>query len=427
MPVNQAKPGAHSRNGRFLGLTLAISAAGVAVSAVFVILMRQDVIRMDETYYFPLAERIMAGSYDDGYIVRPPLYPLFLASLLKILGSAFKPALLFQSVVRGGLICLASFVGKRQGFALAGLTTASLIAVSPDLIFTYSRFLSEVVYLPIFLLAYYLLDKALKTERPGDMVAAGAAFGAAALIRSVALMLGIFLAGWMLLRRSSGGRLSRVNLAGAALLILAMFTVIAPWAVRNAVVHGGLIPTGNSGAFNLYYLTSGKPYMEAMAEWSSWGSQPERQREGLQRWRDHLRQDPAFHLRRLATYSKEVKAVFPALLGQHQWPGPPRERQPDRGPTTPFRYNATFAGIWDAVWAGWTWLVLGLGILGLARFEESRRRDLMIAVLVFLFIFHASTIVRPRLFIPVSLLLAIPAGRVIALAARRLRPTRQRP
>jgi hypothetical protein len=66
-------------------------------------------------------------------------------------------------------------------------------------------------------------------------------------------------------------------------------------------------------------------------------------------------------------------------------------------------------------------LVLSLGVLGLVRFEESRRRNLMIAILIFLYVFHTTTIAKPRLFIPASVLLALPAGRVLALALRRLR------
>jgi 4-amino-4-deoxy-L-arabinose transferase-like glycosyltransferase len=422
MPLNQARPKAESRHSRFLAGTLVVSALGVVLSALFVILLRQDVIRSDETYYLPLAQRILSGSYDDGYIIRPPLYPLFLAALLKIFGLALKPALLVQSVLGGGLVYLVSFIGMRQGFALAGLVTALLVAICPDIIFTYSRFLSEVIYLPVFILSFYLLDNALRSERSGDTVGAGAAFGVAALVRSVSLFLGIFLAGWFVIRRSREGRFSRSSLKSAALFLVTMFIVITPWTVRNAVVHGGFIPTGTSGAFNLYYLTSGSPYLEAMAEWSSWGSQPERQREGLRRWRDYLKGDPTFHLRQLITRTREVKAVFPALLGQPQWQDPPEPRKPGADSTTPFKYSETFAGIWDSVRTCWAWLVLGLGILGLVKFEESRRRNLILAILIFLYVFHTTTIAKPRLFIPASVLLALPAGRVLALGLRRLRP-----
>jgi hypothetical protein len=423
MPVDQVKPHTESGHGRSLTTSLVISVIGVVISILFVILMRRDGIRKDEAYYFTLAQRIIGGSYDDTYIIRPPIYPLFLAAVLKIFGAALKPALLVQSVVRGGLIFLTSFVGMKQGFALAGLVTASLIAIYPESIYVYSKFLSEVVYLPIFLLSYYLLEQAIRTERRRDMIAAGAGLGAAVLVRSVSLFLGIFLAGWIVVRRSGAGRCSRRNLLSALLLLVAMFVVVAPWTVRNAVVHRGFILTGTSGAFNLYLLTSDMPYLKTMNQWSSWGTQPERQSEALRRWRAHLRQDPAFHLKQVVMRLKEGKVTFPALLAQPQWRKPAEPEQEGQGIDTSFRYNEAFARIWDTVSTGWAWVVLVLGILGLAKFEEGRRRDLMVAILVFLFLFHMTTVAKHRLFIPLSVLLAIPAGKVLALVFRRLRPT----
>jgi hypothetical protein len=74
--------------------TLVVAALATAVSIFAYIYTRPSTLMFDENYYVPLARSIAGGSYQDGYIIRPPLYPLFLAAIFRLFGTGFGAVLL---------------------------------------------------------------------------------------------------------------------------------------------------------------------------------------------------------------------------------------------------------------------------------------------------------------------------------------------
>jgi 4-amino-4-deoxy-L-arabinose transferase-like glycosyltransferase len=371
----------------------------------------------DEHYYYDLAGSILAGSYPDGYIIRPPLYVIFLAGVFRVFGAGFLPALLVSSLLRGGLVFGIAAMGRRYVSALAGLAGAFLIAVYPMLIFTYTRFVSETIYIPLFVVSFWYLEKAIRSDRPRHFVAAGAVAGLAALARSTSLFFTIVVAAWIAVRKSSAGRPARRNLASAALLVASMLIIVSPWTVRNAVVHKALILVDNSSAYNLWLITSGKQVREATEEWQSWGGQAERQSQGYARWFDHLRKDPAFHLRRMGV-------VIPKLFapgGQPDVYSLSTVTQ-DRIPRESRSLKAVLTIMAPAVF----WIITAGGLVGLALFEPNRpRRNLVIVTVVYFILLHAATLARPRFLLPMNALLAVYAGGLIAAALSRLGLTRR--
>jgi len=393
-----------------------LAALGAAISVLAAVYTRPAVLQLDENYYYPLAESILAGAYPDGYIIRPPLYPLYLAGLFRLFGVAFLPVLLVSAAVRGAVVAAVALLGRRLVSQAAGLAAALLVAIHPMLVFTYARFVSEVVYVPLFIVAFWFLDKAVATGKPRDYALAGVAAGVASLARSTSLFFTAAVAVWLVLRRSPERRFARRGLVSAALLAGLMLAVISPWTVRNAVVHKGLVLIDNSSAYNLWLITSGKQLRQATEEWESWGGQAERQREGYARWMAHLRADPAFHLKRIAV-------VIPKLFDPRGQPEAYALSMITRGDRP--RENPALRKVLKVAAPAVFWLLTAGGLAGLVLFERNAaRRNLMFLTVAYFILLHAATLARPRFLLPMSAVLAPYAGALIAAALSRSGLTR---
>jgi 4-amino-4-deoxy-L-arabinose transferase-like glycosyltransferase len=406
------------RQGRgFVLATLVIAALGVAISILAYTYTRQPTLMFDENYYFPVAESTAGGAYQDGYIVRPPLYPFFLAGLFRLFGTGFGTALLVQSILRGAVLAGVSYLGKRYVSAFAGLAAASLLAVYPLLVWTYTRFISEILYIPLFLVSFFLLEKTVRSERMSDVAVAGVFSGLATLARSTSFFFTVIVAVWLAVRKSETGRFSRRNLAQACLLVVMLLASISPWTIRNAIVYRAFMPVDNATAFNLYLITSGKKIQEATAEWESWGDQAERQREGLRRWRDYLKTDPAFHIKRMGK-------IVPRLLDP--WREPAANSLSTAWTGAARSQNIVLKHVLDVLVQVTFWLITAGGVIGIVMLEaNAQRRTLLLITVVYFILLHGMTLARPRFLLPVNCLLAVYAGALIDWARTRSGLTRR--
>jgi hypothetical protein len=266
-------------------------------------------------------------------------------------------------------------------------------------------------------MSIYFLDRAVHTRRAQDMAAAGLLAGLAALVRSTSLLFSLAAAVWLVIRKSDSGRFSRNNLTSAAVLVISLLVMISPWTIRNAVVHEALIPVDNAAAFNLWLITSGNSIRQAEQEWLSWGSQAERQSEGYRRWRASLRDDPAFHIRRLGTLLPRLfnPASDPSINSLSTFM---RENRVEPRPGI----NRVLSILVPPLF----WLITGGGVLGIILLERSpSRRGLMLLAVVFFVLLHAMTLARQRFMLPINILLAIYAGGLIWRGVSRSGWTRQ--
>ncbi len=184
--------------------------------------------------------------------MRAPLVPLATAAAALI--SRSSPAWTIAPIIVVNLGLALALVGLVAGIArlVAGPQVALLaalgLALLPAWIFYPQWVLSETLYTTLLL---WMLWFVLRTP-PGYAVrhwlAIGALVGLAALCRSSALtlvpLLGLVVA-WQTRRW-------RPALAGAAMITLALGAVLAPWVLRNALDHGGLILVDTTGAYNLW-------------------------------------------------------------------------------------------------------------------------------------------------------------------------------
>jgi 4-amino-4-deoxy-L-arabinose transferase-like glycosyltransferase len=391
---------------------IVVAAVAVILSVVAGVYARSPVVRFDEKYYFTLAKSIASGIYNDDYIIRPPIYPLFLGGMFRMFGTGFTPALVVQSLIRGVLVAQISYMGWRYFSLLTGALAGLLLAVYPLLIWINTRLLNEALYLPLFVLSLYMFERAARSEKRSDAAWAGACSGLAALVRVTSFFFTFVVAIWFVVRKSRSGRFSRRNLVGAGLMILALLAAISPWTVRNAVVHRALIPLGNESAFNLYFTVAGISVKEATDQWNSWGTQHERQQEALRHWGRYVLEHPDHHLRRLVRHLPRVfdpgeHGIATGLAMHYQGLSCRKNVFVDKAVNV--MIPLTFA------------IVMAGGMVGIFVVKDNpARRNLFVLTVLYFIMVHTATVMKARYFLPVACLLSIYAARLIVVGIRRI-------
>lgn len=177
---------------------------------------------------------------------RAPLYPAFLSLIYRLAPPAqrFFAARLVQAPLLASLAPLAYFLARRmeaeeRWCRLAGWTTA----LWPLLVALPLALATENLFIPLLTLGLLTLLWADEDGRAPSLLIPGAAFGLAALTRSVIVGFPILAAVWIWRR----GR----RKAGLALL-LPVLALTIPWSARNTLLHGQLTFVESSLGYNLY-------------------------------------------------------------------------------------------------------------------------------------------------------------------------------
>lgn len=232
---------------------------GVAVAARAALLWTwEPALASDAADYVRIATDLNQGegfrdTNGDPTSFRGPVYPLFVASILKLTGGSLWAVRVLQvlldavTVVVTFRLARATF-GERLGSAV-GLTAAALVAINLGHIGASQRILSETVFTLVFVAAIAASSMWWRSERPGSArqwaVVAGCVFGIATLTRGVLLLYPAVLVGAACMVRR------RVPY-GSVALILGFCLTLAPWTIRNYVVHDAFVPVSTQVGVTLY-------------------------------------------------------------------------------------------------------------------------------------------------------------------------------
>lgn len=168
---------------------------------------------------------------------RPPIYPLFLAGLIKLTNDNPAVVRLLQVGIGVGLILTLYWLGAKLASPSAGLIAAIFLSLGGGLpTFSY-LLMSEMLYLSFILICFGLL---LYKRTPIYSLLIGALLGLAILTRPAIQFTVPFLLIWV-------GRYFRNPLKSIGLMISAIALVMAPWVIRNALVFKAFIPTTITG------------------------------------------------------------------------------------------------------------------------------------------------------------------------------------
>jgi hypothetical protein len=222
---------------------------------------RQRLLWGDERLYWQVANGLASGSQADLGLLWPPLYPEFLAVLLRIGGGS----LLFVQLVQTGLLVLTALLARDlwQRLVRPG-PAADLVAVAflvyPPLI-SYAHYLwPEILHLTLFVSALWVL--ALRRTRPLWLAVLGLLLGLALLTKSI---LGPFLIMfWLPVGLTRPRRRGLLNMA----LVLGVFLVTVSPTLWSTYKRNGSPAISNSVPFNLWVGlndTSRKNFIDSIA------------------------------------------------------------------------------------------------------------------------------------------------------------------
>ncbi|MEI7645238.1 MAG: glycosyltransferase family 39 protein [Chloroflexales bacterium] len=217
----------------------------------------------DEREYLDQAVRLLRDhQYVELRLMRPPLYPLFLAACISLVDSLVQNLRLVQALVSAATVplvyLLAREVTRRSGddSRKPALLAALLCALSSTLAANASELLTEALFLFGLTTALWLLLRAARTGGLATTILAGLTIGALCLLRSVALPLLPLGVLWLALN-AKGKRQKVKDWLHAAAPQVCLFTftfclILLPWVARNYATYGGLILIDTTGAENLW-------------------------------------------------------------------------------------------------------------------------------------------------------------------------------
>lgn len=402
----------------------------------------------DAAAYAAIASNLDAG---DGFTVgaaatQPssnysPGLPLFVAGVYKVTGGEHeRTARLLLALIGTLAIPLTYLLGRRlatislfphhggeKSASIAGLIGAAAVAVYPALLEYQGMLMSEP------LAATLLAGSVLAILWAGDgesllrWLWPGALLGALALVRpeylGVAVILALVISGRGVLRGSffaPGDQKEprdgwRVSLTRAAVLLLGVAVVVAPWTIRNAVALDRFVPISTGGGQVLFAGT----YLPSDGDPEKVGAEVVAENPQLFGPGDAKRLRLEQILARLAAEEYPGLETDKALsrMGREQlWNDVSEEPVQHAGFLAQKAWRLWGHGPRDVMrepgWAFFHWLVVGFGLLGLALLAWRRRWEALVIGTVLLAITAVSLLLvaSPRRFLVMLPLVAALAG-----------------
>lgn len=179
----------------------------------------------------------------------PPLYPLTLAALWKVIGFSLTSGKLLNACLDTLTIFFVYDTGRRVFDRRAGLAAAAVYALLPNAIAWLPLLLSETLFTFLFLAALWVLVASrpwADARRPAVPGLFGLLAGLAVLTRGLGVVLP---ASALIFWLARDGR--RAALRQLLLALVAAAAVIAPWTARNWIVMGTPIVVSSNTGYNL--------------------------------------------------------------------------------------------------------------------------------------------------------------------------------
>ena len=241
-----SRPGAAGRAAG--GAAVAILALALAARIGFAVWSGHLQLANDPADYQRLAVSIVHGHGFGTTVVapgggptafRPPLFPLVLAVLYRVVGVHLVAARALEAVLGTLTVALVGLVARQLWDGRRALAAMALAAVYPPFLLAGGSLLSESLSLPLELGCFAAALHARRARRPGRWIGlCGLLAGLDVLTRSDSVVLLLPLA----LLAAPVGRRGRARIGAVALLGLTAAAAVTPWLVRDAVVMGRFVP-----------------------------------------------------------------------------------------------------------------------------------------------------------------------------------------
>lgn len=197
----------------------------------------------DSADYFTAGYNLLANGDLQISLKRTPLYSIFLATMIQIVGPSLDRLLTAQHALGMLTIGLTYLLGRLTFGGPAGGVAALAVAVNGSMLTMEHLLISEALYTPLLLGQVAAAIWALRMGRPALWVLAGILLGLGTLCRPLGF--GVLLVVLVALPFTNVPR--RQLLRAAGLLLLGAAICVAPWIVRQALVHDRAVVNGGLG------------------------------------------------------------------------------------------------------------------------------------------------------------------------------------
>jgi len=240
------------------------------------------------------------GRFEPNDRVRPPLYPLFLALVFRTTGGDVAEVRVIQALLTAVSLFLCYLLAREFLDRSPAVIATGVFAFYPLSIQSPVFLLSEILFTPPLILGLIFTVRAFREPRRWRwLLLAGAAWGFAALTRSVAYGFFLILLPVLIFQRRPFSR----GVVRFLVFLCAFAAVISPWALRNAIAYGAFIPISDDAVFNIWFrgtrvagqqLTM-KEFRESL--WAPIEDRGERSRTAVREGLKGIAEDPPFFLR----------------------------------------------------------------------------------------------------------------------------------
>lgn len=197
----------------------------------------------DSADYFSAGYQLLTDGHLQLSLKRTPLYPLFLAGLTAGVGPSLDRILVAQHALGLLTIVLTYLLGRLAFGPLAAGIAALGLAVNGALLMTEHLVISEALFTPLLPASLVAVLTAHQRRRPALWLLAGLLLGLDAVCRP----LGIAVLGVVLVALPAAGLPRPALLRAAGLLVLGAAGCVAPWMVRQSLVHEQIAVNGGLG------------------------------------------------------------------------------------------------------------------------------------------------------------------------------------
>jgi 4-amino-4-deoxy-L-arabinose transferase-like glycosyltransferase len=184
-----------------------------------------------------------------------PFYSIFLASFYTWLGPSFTLAKLLKIVCSALTVSFVYLIGERVFNRVIGLISALVLAFSMPYLYYTLLLLTETVGLFFFVLSVYLIFVSLENKRMAYFFVAGVFFSLSNLTRTLTIVAfpGYIVCIFYLLTKQRAGL--RKTTCLVAIFIFGVLISLAPWLIRQKIVHG-IFSISTNSASGFYAATS---------------------------------------------------------------------------------------------------------------------------------------------------------------------------
>lgn len=206
---------------------------------------------VDAGVYHDMAARFASdGSLSDDVLWQPPLFPLVLGCLYRLVGANVVAAKLFLVVINAASCALTCWLGTRAFSRRVGITAGLVLAAYGPFVFLGSQLLPAGLALFLNLLALCIWARQLERPSLKTAQALGLVIGLAIInVPNAVVLVVMFMAAAVvsLKRKTSPRRPAHALLAFAGVAL-----AIAPVTLRNYLVAGAWVPISTHSGINLY-------------------------------------------------------------------------------------------------------------------------------------------------------------------------------